>query len=365
MPYERPTLTTVVTRIMDDIKSRIENANSILRRSMLKILSRVLGGAVHLLYGFINFLSDQMFMTSADEEYLVTHCEEYGIQRKAAVKATGEGTATGTNGYIISVGALLQTPDGTEYSVDKDVLISGGIANLSSTAVIAGVDGNQDPGTVLTFVSPITGVDTTVTVDSNGITGGLDQEDVEDLRDRGLTRKRQPPHGGADFDYVSWALEYPGVTRAWSFPQYQGVGTIGLAFVRDNDENTILPDSDQRQAVRNYIVSHTNPLTGLVVGCPVGAEPGLYVIDLGLHSLDFTLAIYPKTTAVQNLVQAKLQEMIVDLLGPGETNYKSDIIKYASRATGLVAVRVESPEEDTAIAVNRVPVMGTIQFKDY
>lgn len=365
MPFARPTLTEIIERIEGDMLSRITGPSSILRRSMLKILARVYGGAIHLVYGFLNFLKDQLFVTSADDEYLEQQAAEYGIRRKDADKATGEASISGTNGYTVPARTELQSPDGQIYKVDEEVTISGGVADISLTAQVGGSDGNQDAGTVLTFVSPIAGINTSATVDSNGITGGVDVEDSDALRVRTLARKRQPPHGGASFDYENWALEYPGVTRAWAFSNYYGRGTVGLAFVRDNDENTIIPNSEQREEVRQYIISHTDPLTGAEIGIPLTAEEGFYIIEMSLLSIDFDLDIFPNNNTVQTNIRAQLANLILEKGGPGETIYESDKISYIMRAAGLTALRLNTPDGDTAIAVNRIPVLGTVSFGDY
>lgn len=365
MPFARPTLTEIIARIEGDMSSRITGPSSILRRSMLKILARVYGGAIHLVYGFLSFLKDQLFVTSADDEYLEQQAAEYGIRRKDADKATGEASITGSNGFSVPAGTQLQSPDSQIYITDEEVIISGGIADLSLTAQTGGANGNQDAGTVLTFISPIPGINTSATVDSNGITGGVDSEDSDDLRARTLTRKRQPPHGGASFDYESWALEVPGVTRAWAFSGYYGRGTVGLAFVRDNDENTIIPNSEQREEVRQYIISHTDPLTGVEIGIPLTAEEGFYVLEMSLQSLDFDIDIYPNNATIRSNIEAQLENLIFEKGGPGETIYESDKISYIMKAAGLTASRLNTPDGDTGIAVNKIPVLGTVTFGDY
>jgi len=365
MPFSRPSLQQIIDRIEADFTTRVENAASFLRRSVYKIFARAYGGAVYTLYGYLNFIKDQLFITSADAEYLEQHGLEYGIIRKSAVKATGGARVTGTNGYIVPEGTELQFIDDQVYLLDEAVVIAGGYADIVVTAKVAGTAGNQNPAATLTFVSPLVGINTSVTVDSLGILGGLDQETDDELRERILTRKRQPPHGGADFDYSSWALEVSGVTRVWTFPLYQGVGTIGVAFVRDNDLSTILPNSTQRQEVYDYIVEHTDTLTGLTVGCPVTAQPGLFIIDLSLESIDFSLAISPNDVNAQTNARAALTNLLIDKGGPGETLYLSDIIRYVSAASGIIAVRLVSPLVDKAVATNRVPVLGTVSFGAY
>ena len=94
---------------------------------------------------------------------------------------------------------------------DADVTLVAGTGTLALTAKVAGADGNDNAGITLSFVSPIASVNTTVTVGADGLSGGSDQESDTALRNRVLTRKRQPPHGGADFDYEVWAKEVSGV----------------------------------------------------------------------------------------------------------------------------------------------------------
>lgn len=365
MPFNRQTLTEIVTQIENDITSSITGATTLLRRSILKVLARAYGGAVHLLYGNIEFNKDQLFVTTADGEHLETHANEYGISRTAAVKATGSGTATGTAGTAIPIYTQLQSASGQVYLTDAAVSVgAGGSVSLDFTAQVAGADGNDDSGITLSFVSPISGVNTSVTVSSGGIDGGSDEETDDALRTRVLTRKRQPPHGGADFDYEGWMLEVSGVTRAWAVSLYQGIGTIGCAFVRDNDDD-LIPSASEITTVENYIISHTDPLTGIDVGIPVTAEAGLYMINLTKKTMNFTIAIYPNTAAVRSAIEAKLQELILEEGGPEQTIYLSQIITAVSTAVGEDRNTVSFPTEDITASAQEIHVMGTATFSTY
>jgi len=159
-------------------------------------------------------------------------------------------------------------------------------------------------------------------------------------------------------------LEVSGVTRSWSSPLYMGIGTIGVSFVRDNDDN-IIPNATQRAEVRAYIVEHEDPGTGEMVGCPVTAEPGLFVIELAQQSIDFEIAIYPNTSVVQTAVEAALADLITTEGGPGETVYLSEIDEIISLATGEERHRLDSPVADVTAATNRVYVLGTVTFTSY
>jgi len=363
MPFSRGSLQTIVDRITSDFQSHITGATSLLRRSVLRVIARVNAGAFHLLYEYLDYQARQLFLSTADEAGLETIASEYGITRKAAVEAVGSGTATGTNGITIPAGSQLTSTDDQTYETDEDVVIAGDTA-VAFTATIAGVDGNDDAGITLTFVSPIAGVSTSLTVDADGIYDGTDEETDEKLRARALFRKRRPPHGGASFDYENWALEVSGVTRAWCLPLYMGIGTIGVAFVRDNDDN-IIPNATQRATVRAYIVEHEDPETGEMIGCPVTAEPGLFVIELTQQAVNFEIAIYPNTAVVRAAVEGSLADLITREGGPAEAIYLSEIDEAISLTPGEERHRLDLPVIDPVAATDRVHVLGTVTFTSY
>lgn len=362
MPFERDTLSTIVTRIETDIITRITGAVGLLRRSILKVLARALGGAVHTLYSYIEYNKDQMFASSADAENLEKQANEFGITRTAAVKATGTVLITGTAGTVIPIYTELQSSTDQVYLTDTaDTIEAGGSVAIDVTAKVAGTDGNEDSGSTLTFVSPISGVDTSATI-STAIDGGSDEETDADLRERTLTRKRQPPHGGALFDYVSWMLEVSGVTRAWAFASYQGVGTVGCAFARDDDDD-IIPSESEVSTVESYIESHTDSITGKTVGKPTTAS--LYMITLTEKTMNFTIGISPNTTAVQTAITSQLTDLIEEEGGPGETIYLSKIQNAISTAVGEEYNTLVYPTTNQTAATNEIHVMGTITFQDY
>jgi uncharacterized phage protein gp47/JayE len=306
----------------------------------------------------------QLFISTADSEFLTLHGNEFGKTRKAGTKATGSGTTTGTNGIIIPAGTKLQSETGNLYSTTSEITIAGGVAILLFTADEEGDSYNESAGVTLTFVSPIAEVSTSVTVGSAGIIGGVNTESDDDYRNRLLARKRQPPHGGADFDYVDWALEVSGVTRAWCIPLYQGVGTVGLAFVRD-DDSSIIPTADQRQAVYDYIIEHTDPVTSFTIGIPVTATPGFFIIPVSALTVNFNLQIEPNTAVVQASITARLQDLFKSMGGPNETITISQMYEAIVSAIGEVKTKIISPAADVAAAVNQIHVLGDISFGAY
>ena len=143
MPFDRPTLAEIVDRINADFINRIEGVDSLVRRSVLKVMGKVYAGASHLMYAFLDYQADQIFATSADNEGLANIAGEFGLSRAAAVKASGGGEATGTNGTLIPSGSELQTTTSVAYETTADATIASGVADLEFEAVIAGADGNE------------------------------------------------------------------------------------------------------------------------------------------------------------------------------------------------------------------------------
>jgi len=364
MPFARGSLQQISDRITSDFQNQITGATSLLRRSVLRVIARVCAGAFHLLYEYLDYQARQLFILTADEAGLETISSEYGVIRTAASEAIGSGTATGTNGILIPEGSELKSSSDQIYTTNEDATIVAGTAILNFTANVAGTDGNDDGGIILTFVSPIAGVNSSVTVDSDGIAGGSDIETDDALRARTLFRKRFPPHGGSSFDYKAWVLEVSGVTRVWIFSLYAGAGTVGIAFVRDNDIN-IIPNAAQRTAVLEYIIEHEDPITGMTIGCPVTAEPGLSIIELVKLTINLEIKIYPNTAEVQNSIKLELESLIFEEGGPGETIYLSEISEAISFAAGEERHKLIAPAVDVTATLTQIHSLGTITFSSY
>lgn len=365
MPFSRPSLTELVNRRQSDLNSKVENSTTFLRRSVFIILSKMCAAGDHNLYGFLQDAKNQLFISTADDEFLALHGNELGKSRKTGEYATGSGTVTGTNGEVIESGTSLQSASGNIYTVDSDATIAGGVATVTFTAEEVGDSYNEEAGVELTFVSPLPNVDTIVTVDSDGITEGVDQETISEYRARLLLRKRQPPHGGTAYDYVNWALEVSGVTRAWYIEQYMGIGTGGLAFARDDDEDSIIPNSTQRDAVYNYILEHTNPVTQLTEGIPVTAKTGFFMIACSALTVNFNISIYPNTATVQASIQSRIADLFKSAGGTGQTISLSEMYEAIASATGEIRSKINSPADDVTASTNQIHVVGDFTFGDY
>lgn len=334
MSFERPTLKTLIGRIEDDAVSRI--GVSQLRRSNANVFSRVLAGAVHGLYGFIEYISKQCFFDTAEDQYLDRWASIFGVKRKAATKASGTIKFSYSGEQVtIPTGTVLQSEDSARYKTTSAV-DSDGVASIE--AIEAGEAGNQTAGDILTLVSPIVGVYSEATIE--GLAGGADAEDDESLRARLLSRARETPAGGAKADYVQWALEVAGVTRAWCFPEESGEGTVTVRFVCDNS-SPIVPDETELQKVKDYIDERRPVTAHLTVEAPT-----LVAVPVTISGL------FPATDAVKEAVEAELKELFEREAEPGIRVYLSHIRAAISAATDEEDHTLVSPTSDPVPASN-------------
>lgn len=346
MPWYRPDLSTLISRNQADIESEIPGANAKLRRTNLNIIAKILSLTAHGLYGFIAYVINQLFAATAETSYLDRIASFWLTKpRLAATYATGSVQILGTTNTVIAEGEVLIRDDGIEYVTDSEVIINAGVATVSITCTTAGQTGNAAANTSLTTATTVTGI-TSITVQS--LSGGTDVEDDDSVRDRVHNRVQNPPHGGAEHDYVTWALEVAGNTRAWVYDQEQGAGTVVVRYVRDNDAD-IIPDANEVATTQAYMDALR----------PVGLK-GFYVLAPIPQTLNFQIQLTPNTAAARAAVEAELRDMISREAEPGKTLFISHIREAISTAAGEENYVMLTPFVDVTHATGRMATFGTI-----
>lgn len=358
MPFARPTLGELVTRIRSDFRAGLGIAGPLLRRAMADVAGAVWAGAVHMLHGHIEFLGLQLFPDKSEAEFLLRQASMYGITPTPATFAAGTVTATGTNGSPIAANTLLQV-DGNEYRVTTLATIASGTAIVSVQAVLAGAAGNVAAGVTMTFESPVTGVNTATTVNGpDGIADGFNQESIEEVRDNLQLRLREPPEGGADQDYEAWALAVAGVTRAWVYPVENGLGTVVVRFVTDEDDGTVTLPASPLVAAVQAALSEQRPITAEVTA----VAPTSLVVN-------FTIDLTPDTADIRAAVIAELTDLLRREAAPhAATGEPTGIIKLSHIRTAIGRAvepgdyALTVPSADVVPALGQLAVLGTVTW---
>jgi uncharacterized phage protein gp47/JayE len=291
MAFERPTLQQLIVRVEGDLKSGL-GLVTILRRSFIGVLARVLAGLSHLLFGYLKFIEAQ----AAEVEYLERWASVWGVTRNEATFAQFVCDVTGTAGVVIPVGRTYRRTDGSEYTTDAEVILTGSGDQIELTAVVAGAASEVQVADVISILSPIAGLNSNATVDTVTIEPE-DTESDESLRARLIDKIQNPPSGGSATDYLQWALSVPGITRAWVGPQALGPGTV-LVHVVSDDEDPITPSPAKITEVADYIETVRPVTANVTVAAPA------------LLDLDMTIQIKPNTVAVQNAIIAELEDLL-------------------------------------------------------
>jgi uncharacterized phage protein gp47/JayE len=327
--------------------------------------------------GALAFLVLQYIARQA-QEYLPDQAGEQMLQRWADIFLPG-GRKPATYSVLtatLSGPAGTVVPQGTQFSNNGiqfqtlGAVTLGGLAvstPISVRALTAGTVGNLDAGTGLALVSAISGVDAAAIV-TEVTTYGIDVESVESLRDRVLFRIRKPPMGGDADDYVAWAREVPGVTRAWCAPNGMGIGTVVVRFMMDDlrAANGGYPGQDDIAAVTAHIdTKRPVCVKDFFVTAPI--PQGLAISIKNLN---------PDTPSVRAAIEASVQAMIKQRAAPAsalngslveaQTIYASWVSEAISAAEGVDyfdLVFADAPMPDGGSMATLLPEYGgTISY---
>lgn len=356
MPFERPTLPTLIARFKADLRAYTDGGDALLRRSVERVLSKVVPGLTHGLYGHLAWVARQLLPDTCEPEGVLRWAAILGITLRPAAAAIGRARFE-TTGPLIPIGHLVRRADGVRYFVTAATALVGEV-EVELEAEVPGAAANADMGTPLTLVSPVAGVNSAgVVTDPDGLHDGVDVEDVDvSLRERVLQRLKNPPRGGGRGDYVAWALEVPGVTRAWETPRVLGAGTVGVQFVTDDALTGTIPTPGKVDEVEAYLVERAPVTIGRAID---GQWVGVIVSAPTAHPINPSILVTPDTPEVRLAVTAELEDFLRREAAPGKRIALSRFREAISSAAGEHEHALLSPTTDIVPAPGHLPVLGT------
>lgn len=349
MAFERDTLPTLIDKGAAEFESRLPGVLARVRNSLIGVLNRMVAGGLSALYKYAERLNDQVWPDRADAENLPAHGARWGKNQLPAAFATGTVQFSGANDSAIAIGTLVQRSDAVQYATTAVGVIAAGVANIPVQAVEAGQLGNSVIGTSLKLTTPIPNVNAVASAQT-ALSGSADVEGIEAWRARILSRIRNPPQGGAEYDYEAWALEVPGVTRAWVYPNEQGAGTVVIRFVRDDDAS-IIPDAGEVDTVQAAIDAK-RPVS--VKGCYVVAPVPTYQ--------DFSIQLTPDTAATRAAVEAELLALYRTEAKPGGTMLITHQREAISSSAGETDHVLSVPSANQLHTTGLMPMLGVITW---
>ena len=358
MPWSTPTLRTVRGQVRDYIQSTLPGSDANVPNSVLRVLSDSQGGLCHLTLQYIDWLALQLLPDTAETEWLDRHGKIWLVNadgstgRKLATLSTGEVTFTGTIGVAVPAGTQLSYANGQLFETTGTVAISSVATPAPIRALDPGSASNLTGGSALLVIDAPAGVDATAYIVVN-MQGGADEETDEELRARVLRRIRQPPMGGAVYDYEQWALAVPGVTRAWATTE-MGIGTVTVRFMMDDlrADNGGFPLDEDIQAVTDYL-NIVRPVTvkDLFVESPIP------------FPIDFNLAdLVPDTADIVAAIEVSCRQMIMALSAPGQTIFVAWKYGAVINAPGVQSFILVNNLDDIMPSPGHMAVLGDIYW---
>lgn len=361
--YEIPTLSQLMADIRRDLGAEYPGA---LLRSDADVFGRALAGAMHGAYGYLQDRARQILPGSADEATLTSwHGPFYLLsQPLPAVPSRGLVRFTGNAGAPVPVGAILQRDDQAEFAVLAGGIVGGGgYVDLEVQAVLAGYAGDTAADAWLMLAAGAEGVDAQARVQAGGLSGGADAESIESYRQRIVDVRKAGAQTGRAVDWVNWAKEVPGVTRAWAAPKLMGVGSMVVYIMRDDDAQPY-PASAECSAVLSHLETTGTPWGELLVVPPI-QKP-----------VNVTLRVSPDTPTVRAAVTAALAAVIAAEASPvardndgrtvlpvsGVTIPRSHLTEAISAVPGEFDHALTLPAADVVCAVGELAELGVITW---
>lgn len=354
MPFTRPSLQQIIERILADMTLKLGSNASILRRAWTRVWATVYAGAVHMLYGFIDWVKDQFFIDTADDEQVIKKADFYGLTRGAAEYSTGIIDVQGTTGFFLPAGTAWFDAAGTRYvSISDATKLSSDPLEVSVRCAVTGIKGNLIAGTQLQLESPVAGVDNIAVVNADQpIELGADLETMDALKARLLARVQHPPQGGSRSDYEAWAREE------------SGLGIVKVYGPGDISDVPFLPPNGWVYIYFSEAGSFTTPTGGKIAAVKAKIEAKMPVTAriqvFGLEYVPLTFVIQAKQAKGYTFeqmtadIEAELVDLALDSGTPYATLTLSQLNEAISRPSSESTHILTTPSADVVLGYNQI-----------
>lgn len=348
MPFKVPSLAEVNRTVENNFSQAFYGSSGVLRAMVLKVVSKVVAGAVYMAVLFLSFIWKNSFVATADVDGLVRIGALRNMTPKPASPARGMIEISGPEGTSIAAGTVVvDEVFGNEYEILNSVTINEvndqtGLGTVAVQAYSVGFGSKYDlpENTVLTF-RDIDIEDVTIKVAEGGLYGGVSVdvvvdgvekqwgETVEDYRNRLKKRVQNQTAGGNDVDYWEWAMSFSEVSDCFVVPNYL-VTNFVLIFCADFRSPVIKLNQVILDKISDYICSNDRR--------PAAAYP--FVSNVEPIRVSFVVAIPRLNDFYKNSIVEAVKSYF-RTVGPNQS-FSAESIRQAILANGGVSEAVVS-----------------------
>lgn len=348
MPFKVPSLAEVNRTVENNFSQAFYGSSGVLRAMVLKVVSKVVAGAVYMAVLFLSFIWKNSFVATADVDGLVRIGALRNMTPKPASPARGMIEISGPEGTSIAAGTVVvDEVFGNEYEILNSVTINEvndqtGLGTVTVQAYSIGFGSKYDlpENTVLTF-RDIDIEDVAIKVAEGGLYGGVSVdvvvdgvekqwgETVEDYRNRLKKRVQNQTAGGNDVDYWEWAMSFSEVSDCFVVPNYV-VTNIVLIFCADFRSPVIKLNQVILDKISDYICSNDRR--------PAAAYP--FVSNVEPIRVSFVVAIPQLNDFYKNSIVEAVKSYF-RTIGPNQS-FSAESIRQAILANGGVSEAIVS-----------------------
>ena len=348
MPFKVPSLVEVNRTVENNFSQAFYGSSGVLRAMVLKVVSKVVAGAVYMAVLFLSFIWKNSFVATADVDGLVRIGALRNMTPKPASPARGMIEISGPEGTSIAAGTVVvDEVFGNEYEILNSVTINEvndqtGLGTVTVQAYSIGFGSKYDlpKNTMLTF-RDIDIEDVTIKVAEGGLYGGVSVdvvvdgvekqwgETVEDYRNRLKKRVQNQTAGGNDVDYWEWAMSFSEVSDCFVVPNYPVINFV-LIFCADFRSPVIKLNQVILDKISDYICSNDRR--------PAAAYP--FVSNVEPIRVSFVVAIPQLNDFYKNSIVEAVKSYF-RTVGPNQS-FSAESIRQAILANGGVSEAVVS-----------------------
>jgi uncharacterized phage protein gp47/JayE len=352
MPWPTPAPGQIASRAASIYEEQLPGIDARNPNTVATTNTRIVEMAMLDLYFLGAYIASELMPDTA-VDLLYRHAAIWGVPQDQPAAAAGPAIFVGTPTKVIPAGVPL-TYQGQGYlTTAAGTIASSGQIDIQVQATTTGSAGNLPAGTVLTITSPVEGVSPqTATVDTSGITGGLDLESTASWRSRILAKIREEPSGGDYDDYVQAAEDaLPNVIAACP-PAACGQGAVAVFIAIQTATGPIVATDEEVAEVQAYIEAEMRPVTATVT-----------VYAATLNPVNISLQLRPNTTNSQAAASAALALFFAQNPQIGGTTYFAPLNSAVSTSDGETYHEMLSPTTDVpAPNLGALNVLGTVTY---
>ncbi|MFA7416122.1 MAG: baseplate J/gp47 family protein [Rhizobium sp.] len=360
------TLEAGILRIREDLDPIALSRAVRSARGMFSWIGRTVSLELREVHDHLAWWGRQYFPDTAEEEFVLRHAGIWGVEQRPAIKAIGTVTIEGIAGEPLPAGIELSASNAVVYVTSAAAVIgAGGTVIVAAEASVAGSAGNLETGIRLVTVAPYPAI-SKVTVET-AFSGGADEQSPEELQVATLQRIRQPPHGGAGFDYPIWIGSAFSVKAVKVVPEWIGRGSLATVIIMKNaDGSARVPTVEEVDAIETHL-GQFGSNTGVR---PVTARA--IVVPGTLRALPITVRLRPDTVLTRAAVTEAYARFIATIGdeeddqndGPiGALIEPSRISEALSAAGGEYAHDLIVPAASFTLEQTEYPLAGIITFE--